>query len=281
MADLGTISALRRYPVKSMLDEVLRSCVVTARGLDGDRTHALIDAETGKVATAKRPHLWRGLLGFLVEHDGRGVRITLPNGDCVAADDPRADALLSEAIGRPVTLSGLRAPGASLERARPEEVLEKGVDAADVAADPLELAAAAPLGGFFDYAPVSILTSASLARVAEAVPDQPIALERYRPNIVIETPGLPPFAENDWRGRVLRIGPDLVLRLNIPTPRCAIPMLAYADIPAAPGAVAAVARLNRAEVPELGPGTFPCLGAFAIVVEPGEVRLGHAVRFED
>ena len=281
MTDLGTVSALRRYPVKSMLGEVLHRCVVTERGFDGDRTHALIDVETGKVATAKRPHLWRGLLGFRVARDDAGVRITLPNGQRIADGQAEVDALLSEAIGRRVTLSAVRAPGASVERARPEEVLEKGVEDAGVIADPLELAQAAPLGGFFDYAPVAVLTSASLARIAEAAAGEPIALERYRPNIVIETPDLAPFAENEWRGRVMRIGQNLVLRMDIPTPRCAIPMLAYADVPAAPGAVSTVARLNRAEVPELGPGTFPCLGAFAVVIAPGEAKVGDAARLED
>ena len=103
-----------------------------------------------------------------------------------------------------------------------------------------------------------MLTTSSLARVAaEAAPADRVALERYRPNIVIETPGLTAFAENDWRGKRLRIGDTLELALDIPTPRCAIPMLAYADEPAAMGAVVAVNRLNRIPIPELGEGLFP------------------------
>ncbi len=260
-----------------MLGEVLDRCAVDRRGLDGDRAYALIDAETGKVATAKRPHLWRGLLTFGIAHGDDGVRIIFPNGAVVAAEDPAVDDLLSQVLGRRVTLSALRAPGASVERARPDEVMEKGFDSDDVIADPLELAQAAPDGGFFDYAPVSLLTASSLARIVDAVPNEQIALERYRPNIVLETPGLAPFAENDWRGRRLRVGRHLELRLDIPTPRCAVPMLAYADKPAAKGAVAAVNTLNRVEIPELGPGLFPCLGAFATVVAAGEVRIGDQV----
>lgn len=274
---VGTVSALRRFPVKSMLGESLERCAVTTRGLDGDRAYALIDSETGKIATAKRPHLWRGLLAFAIAHDEAGLRIVFPDGGSAGADDRRIDERLSRAIGRPVTLSALRSPGAAVERARPDDVMEKGFDSPDVIADPLEIAQAAPDGGFFDYAPVSVLTTSSLARVAAAVPDEAIALERYRPNIVVETPGLAAFAENGWRGRLLRIGDALTLRLDIPTPRCAIPMLAYADQPAAKGAVAAVNRLNRVEIPELGPGLFPCLGVFATVVAAGEVRVGDRV----
>src|SRR5690348_9537579 len=61
-ASTGTVAALRRYPVKSMLGEDLRASDVTRRGLAGDRVLALVHRETGKVASAKNPRLWRGLL---------------------------------------------------------------------------------------------------------------------------------------------------------------------------------------------------------------------------
>src|SRR5690348_3482708 len=56
---VGTIAALRRYPVKSMLGEDLPATEVTAYGLDGDRSHAVIDRTTGKVASAKHPRHWQ------------------------------------------------------------------------------------------------------------------------------------------------------------------------------------------------------------------------------
>jgi uncharacterized protein len=37
MATAGTVTALRRYPVKSMLGEDLQSVTLTASGLEGDR----------------------------------------------------------------------------------------------------------------------------------------------------------------------------------------------------------------------------------------------------
>ena len=43
---------------------------------------------------------------------------------------------------------------------------------------------------------------------------------RYRPNLIVDTAG-DGFEENDWIGRELRVGPELVLRLIAPTPRCA------------------------------------------------------------
>lgn len=55
--DAGTVVSIWRYPVKSMLGEELNSSFVTERGLIGDRVYALIDQESGKVASAKNPRL--------------------------------------------------------------------------------------------------------------------------------------------------------------------------------------------------------------------------------
>jgi uncharacterized protein YcbX len=54
----GTVSELWRYPVKSMRGERLTESEVTEAGLVGDRAYALVDAETGKVCSAKHPRLW-------------------------------------------------------------------------------------------------------------------------------------------------------------------------------------------------------------------------------
>ena len=54
----GTVVSIWRYPVKSMLGEELNASYVTERGLVGDRAYALLDEETGKVASAKNPRKW-------------------------------------------------------------------------------------------------------------------------------------------------------------------------------------------------------------------------------
>ncbi|HWN34907.1 MAG TPA: MOSC N-terminal beta barrel domain-containing protein, partial [Pseudonocardia sp.] len=60
---VGTIVELWRFPVKSMLGERVEAAVVTEAGIVGDRGHALIDRQTGKVASAKHPRLWPDLFG--------------------------------------------------------------------------------------------------------------------------------------------------------------------------------------------------------------------------
>ncbi len=51
----GSVGALWRNPVKSMLGEELNGAEVTERGVLGDRQFAVVDPATGKVAGAKNP----------------------------------------------------------------------------------------------------------------------------------------------------------------------------------------------------------------------------------
>src|SRR5919198_5838072 len=65
--------SLWRYPVKSMMGEELNSSYATERGLIGDRTYAVIDKQTGKVASAKNPRKWGKLF------DCRSIFVDLPS----------------------------------------------------------------------------------------------------------------------------------------------------------------------------------------------------------
>src|SRR3954467_7867457 len=49
---VGTIEALWRFPVKSMLGEELDAADLSEGGIVGDRAYAIRDRETGKVASA-------------------------------------------------------------------------------------------------------------------------------------------------------------------------------------------------------------------------------------
>jgi uncharacterized protein YcbX len=98
-----------------MLGEELNSSYVTERGLIGDRTSALIDQETGKVASAKNPRKWGKLFDFraafiedppqTVENILPPVRITFPDGTHIfSSDQDYIDHSLSSVLGREVRL---------------------------------------------------------------------------------------------------------------------------------------------------------------------------------
>jgi uncharacterized protein YcbX len=272
---VGTVRVLRRYPVKSLLGEEIPAGEVTRRGLAGDRRLALVDQGTGKVASAKDPRVWRGLLTLTAETADPAVRITAPGGRSVWSTDTGVHDVLSELLGRPVTLTGTPPPGATLDRAVPEEVLRGDLDAR-VPVQVSRLGAGSPDGTFFDFAPVHLLTTSALDRIAELSPRKTIEPERYRPNIVIHT-SAGGFVENDWVGRELRIGDELVLRVMLPTPRCAVPTLEHGSAPRDAAALRVPARHNRvAPREDLGPQ--PCAGCYADVVHPGRISVGDDVR---
>ena len=59
------VTELWRYPVKSMRGERVEASEVGPTGLRGDRAYAVVDAETGKVGSAKHPRLWADLCHVL------------------------------------------------------------------------------------------------------------------------------------------------------------------------------------------------------------------------
>ena len=97
------------------------------------------------------------------------ARITLPDGKTVSSTDPGVDEVLSAVLGQPVTLTDTPPPGAALDRAVPEAVLRDGINA-QVAATLIEIGAAAPPGTFVDFAPLHLITTATLDRIAELSP---------------------------------------------------------------------------------------------------------------
>ncbi|PVZ15031.1 hypothetical protein C8D89_101901 [Actinomycetospora cinnamomea] len=269
------VATLTRYPVKSMLGERLEQADLDAAGLPLDRRYGLLDATTGFVATAKHPRLWRRLLQYSATTADDRVRVTAPDGRTRDVDDPRLVDELTADLGRAVTVAASRAAGSAVERPDPEDVLEHGVEAT-VAAPTLEIAQGSAADTFVDYAPVHLITTATLDRIGV----DPV---RYRPNLVLDTgpdtatdteADAAPFAETDWVGRELAVG-DAVLRVVLPTPRCSVPTLEHGDLPRAPEALRPLLSGNRIEVP--GFGVLPCAGVYAEVVRGGTVRRGDAV----
>jgi uncharacterized protein YcbX len=199
------------------------------------------------------------------------VKVTFPDGTTMASTDPGIDAALSRFLGQPVKLTAIPPPGAAVDRADPEEVL-RGGSRAPVRVEAGQLGGASPAGTFFDFAPLHLLTTSTLNRIAELSSRGTAELERYRPNIVIRTPAAG-FTENDWAGRDLRIGSDLAIRVIACTPRCAMPTLEHGGLPHDPDALRVPARHNRiSPLDTLGPQ--PCAGAYAQVLHPGRIQVG-------
>jgi uncharacterized protein YcbX len=262
-----TVVALWRYPVKSMMGEELNASDVTDRGLLGDRAYALIDADTGRVVSAKDPRKWPSMFAFRASyaeppHDPGApppVWITLPDGGGLSTDQTDADARLSRALGRPVRLANSAPEGSTAEGYWPDfdfvEAPDKGFQF------PL------PPGTFFDGGAVHLVTTATLDRLRALEPDGRFEARRFRPNLVIEATG--DFVENGWVGRTLAVGDEVRLRVTDPCPRCVMTTLPQGDLPKDPSILRAAVRHNAGNV-----------GVYAAVVRGGHVRRGDAVTVE-
>ncbi len=246
------VVGINRYPVKSLQGEQLSETTIDPTGLDGDRRWGIVEAETGKVWSAKRHG---ALLEASASTTAEGPIITLPDGTEIAPDDPTRDAQLSEWLGSAVALhsasdSGDRIYEASLD-------LDPDVDVFDM---PMTS------GRFLDLSPVHVLTTASLRAGSAAHPQGNWTADRFRPSILVDATE-DDFVENDWVGKTVRVG-EVELDVILPTVRCVMTTRAQPprDIERDLDVFKTINRVNQQN-----------LGVYANVTQPGTVRLGDPV----
>ena len=266
---IGPIVSIWRYPVKSMMGEELNASEVTKVGLVGDRAYAVVDVESGKVASAKNPKKWPNLFDFraaYVEPPRAGddippVRITSPDGTIVRSDDPDADDILSQALGRDVHLSRVIA-SPSLEEYWPD--IEELAHREEVTDETM------PKGTFFDCATIHVLTTRTIERLRGAYPEGRFEVRRFRPNIVLQSSAdQRQFLENDWSAQVLVLGNKVRLNVTGPCPRCVMTTLPQGDLPPDLGILKTAVKQNHGNV-----------GAYAAVASSGRVRRGDSAVVE-
>jgi uncharacterized protein len=233
---VGSVIELRRYPVKSLAGEILSSAAVDERGLDGDRRWAVTDTD-GKFGSSKSTRRFRkmdGLLQLTASYDRHLTPIIgFPDGRHIGGDDPSVHEALSGHVGRPVRL-------------RPEGRVSH-----------------------FDEGPLHLVTTASLAALADHH-GAPVSTARLRSNLLVDVGTATGFVENSWTGQTLVIGPDLVISIREPMPRCVMVDLAQHELPPAPGLLDTIGRHNRA-----------CVGVVADVLHAGTTRLNDPVQLLD
>ena len=288
---VGSVAGIRRYPVKSMRGERLEQGEFTERGLIGDRAYALIDADTGKVASAKSVRLFPDLFGcsaVFVEPpqlDGElpPVRITLPDGTSVSSDTSDVDRVLSAFFRRDVTLTRAAPDDFTIDQYHPDvkdadpaghrdSVVEQKLGSAFFAQ--AGLPSPVPVGAFFDLFPVSVLTTSTLDQLTKLEPGSSFDERRFRMNVLVDTHKAG-FVENSWIGHELAIGDAVRLTIALPDPRCVMTTLAQDELPRDTGVLRSLVRHNRIQVGDAG--LFPCVGVYAVVQASGNLRTGDSV----
>jgi uncharacterized protein YcbX len=275
------LAAIGRYPIKSMLGESPSSAVVEERGIVGDRALALVETESGKVVSAKDPRRWAAVLGFRARFADAAVTITFPDGTERAVGDPQLGERLSAALGREVTVQSVAPEGAAYDAVwdvagvLPDDLIESSkTDVTDAGAPvtTMPLGMLAP-GTFQDVAPITLMTTASLRRMAQLAPTSTWDPARFRSNLLIDVDAVG-FVEDEWVGRHVTIG-EVELAIAMAAPRCVMTTLEQQGLARDRGVLQAVATHHRLD---LGGGSeYACLGVYASVVGGGTVSVGDPV----
>ena len=246
--DIGRISAIFRYPVKSMAGELLDVARLSWHGIEGDRRLAF------RRLTDKSgfPWLTASKLPQLLLYKPFGL-------------DSNANSKSGELLPTHV-----RTPDGKEYELRSDE-LRKEVSSrygSDVELMNLK-------HGIFDESPISVIslgTVHSVARESGRGVDS-CDLRRFRPNVVIETNSAEPFEEDRWVGRTLMFGeensgaaPMAAIAVTMRDERCVMvnfdPDTAERDSEV----MKTVVRMNENYA-----------GVYGTVVRAGELRVGQVV----
>ena len=285
---VGRVTALWRFPVKSMQGETLDEVALTAGGFAGDRAYAVIDTETGHVVSAKSTRRFPGMLqcaAAFTDAPEAGkpvppVRVTLSDGTSVVSGEPGADTTLSRYFGREVRL----APGAPDDFTIDHSPADDATGLTEGTEVPQKLGAAlfaesgspspVPPGALFDLFPVSVLTTSTLDALRRIRPESAFDARRFRMNVIVASDEQG-FVENGWVERGLAMGDQVRLRVTMPDPRCVMVTLEQDELAADAAILRTLAQHNA--VPAGGGRPMPCAGVYAIVEAPGTLRVGDAV----
>ena len=250
------VSALFRYPVKSMQGERLESAVVGTHGIVGDRQWGLLDLDTGLMLTARRePALLMARARLVAApnvHDAEldaEVEITLPDGT-VAVDD----ATLSAWFGRRV----------ELHRADPDHAATYEISTSidDEAAAPW-MQWTGPRGSFHDSTKtqVSLLSEGSMREWE---------WRRFRANVVVTGSD---GAEDGLVGEHLQIGSGATFDVRAQIERC---VMTTRPQPASDQGAALERDLSVLKTINAERATFLAIGM--LVEHAGTITVGDDVR---
>src|SRR5438105_14605342 len=211
MSIIGKVDSLWRYPVKSMRGEELDEAFAGFSGIYGDRLFAFRSSASPKGFPYLTAREQRRLLQYrprfrypdkaarpinLTEAESMGanplsadfselmVDVQTPAGDALAIDDPALIDMLRADIDEKHQLTLMRS-----ERA------------------------------MTDCRPVSIFSLQSAQQLAQET-GTPMDKRRFRANVYVDLASAEGFAENEFVGRSLRIGPKVVVTILERDPRC-------------------------------------------------------------
>jgi len=231
---VGRVVGLWRYPVKSMAGEPLTTADVSWFGFCGDRRWAFV-----------RDGVPESGFPWLTLRERENMNHYRPS--FVEPDRPDKSPI------------DVRTPsGATLRVSDPALAEELAPGARAIKQD----------RGIFDTFPISMITTQTISNLAKEVGEH-LVVERFRPNILVDANTDAPFPEDDWVGKVLRIG-ELRVRIDKRDGRCAIITIDPVSTNRSPNVLRTVVQERQG-----------CLGVYGTTVQPGRIALSDVVAIDD
>jgi uncharacterized protein len=228
---IGCVVGLWRYPVKSMAAEALPQVDVGWHGLAGDRRWAFIRDGVSQSGFPWFTLRNRGDLNYyrpsFVEPHRPDKSATVVRTPSGAVFDVTDPALAAELFP-----SGVRV----IRQDR----------------------------GVFDTFPLSVITTQTIKRLGDMV-GSALDVQRFRPNILVESTTDEPFAEDSWVGSVLRIG-GMQMRVDKLDGRCVVITIDPVTTERNPAILRVVAGERHG-----------CLGVYGTTVKPGRIATNDPV----
>ena len=211
MSIIGKVDSLWRYPVKSMRGEELDEAFAGFSGIYGDRLFAFRSSASPKGF----PYLTAREQQKLLQHR---PRFRYPDKAARPANLAEAEAMGANPVSADLTdlMVDVDTPsGETLAIDDPAliDTLRDGFDQKH------QLALMRSERALTDCRPVSIFSLQSARQLSEET-DTPVDKRRFRANIYVDLTSAEGFAENEFVGRSLQIGPKVVVRILERDARC-------------------------------------------------------------
>jgi len=233
-SEVGRVVAMFRYPVKSMAADPLTAVDVSWHGLAGDRRWAFI-----------RDGLARSDFPWLTLRERADMRHYRPS----FVEPERPD----------TSTTVVRTPsGEVFDVVDPALASELGPGVRVIKQN----------RGVFDTMPLSLITTQAIASLGALV-EAELDVQRFRPNLLIESADPTAFPEDAWLSSVLRLG-GMRMRVDKRDSRCVIINIEPQTTARNPEVLRALARERQA-----------CLGVYGSTVAPGRVAVGDPVIIDD
>lgn len=238
MHPIGIIKSIYRYPVKSMAGEELASAELGWHGIKGDRRFAFMRAGNMSgmpwLTASKMPELIR----YKAYHTNGGnpsspiVRVRTPEGADTEVEHESLRRQVAAAFGSEVTLVHMG-------------------------------------NGIFDDAPISLISTTTIAALERESGCEILDTRRFRPNLLIDPAGGVPVNEDAWVGKTVLFGNHAnapSLRVTVQDIRCVIVNLDPETAVAEPHIFKTIARSWQ-----------NCAGVYASVLNTGTLSIGEHV----